>query len=63
MARGILDPRVEVTPAWQNDKRIYYMPNESHRYAHGADSLPDLLEIMWPGGSCNLPDNFNPSAD
>eukprot|EP00972_Heterocapsa_arctica_P055165 8136720-Heterocapsa_arctica.AAC.1 len=18
---------------------------------------------MWPGGSCNLPDNFNPTAD
>eukprot|EP00972_Heterocapsa_arctica_P066327 9784643-Heterocapsa_arctica.AAC.1 len=37
--------------------------NESHRYAHGAESLPALLEAMWPGGSCNLPDNFNPSAD
>eukprot|EP00972_Heterocapsa_arctica_P073887 10907369-Heterocapsa_arctica.AAC.1 len=39
------------------------MPDDTHRLAHGAGSLPDLLETMWPGGSCNLPDNFNPSAD
>eukprot|EP00972_Heterocapsa_arctica_P029116 4282577-Heterocapsa_arctica.AAC.1 len=63
MARDILDPRVEVVPAWNNNKRIYAMPDESHRFGHGADSLPDLLDTVWPGGSCNLPDNFNPSAD
>eukprot|EP00972_Heterocapsa_arctica_P112407 16431587-Heterocapsa_arctica.AAC.1 len=65
MARDILDHRVEVAPAWKNDKRIYNMPdaNESPRYAHGAASLPALLDAMWPGGSCKLPDNLNPSAD
>eukprot|EP00972_Heterocapsa_arctica_P034601 5094653-Heterocapsa_arctica.AAC.1 len=39
------------------------MPDGTTSFAHGAGSLPELLESMWPGGSCCLPDNFNPTAD
>eukprot|EP00972_Heterocapsa_arctica_P067400 9947726-Heterocapsa_arctica.AAC.1 len=39
------------------------MPDGTPRFAYGAGSLPELLESMWPGGSCQLPDNFNPTAN